>query len=145
MNKREVVWLIVRLIGVAFVYLAINSVFGLIGSVSTLYSLPAPTASTGSNTNSSVMPVITPDIFAAQPNNPAKNAGKPAVDPISKKAADDAVKNLLLYIFLTALYAAIGYYLLRDGRILFTVLNREDVIVTDRKEINSLGIFDTEK
>ena len=146
MNKREVVWLIVRLFGIGFVYLAIVSAFGLIGSISTFTSLPAaPSASTNSNTEMSVTPIAAPDNFPVrQPNLPNRTGEKPAPDAASKKAGDDAVKNLLWYLFLIALYGAAGFYLLRDGRILFAALNREDKIISDTKEINSLGIFDEE-
>ena len=146
MNKPEVVWLIVRLFGIGFVYLAIVSVFGLIGSISTFTSLPAvPTASSNSNTEMSVTPITAPDSFPVrQPNLPSRTGEKTAPDAASKKAGDDAVKNLLWYLFLIALYGAAGFYLLRDGRILFAALNREDKIISDTKEINSLGIFDEE-
>jgi len=146
MNKPEVVWLIVRLFGIGFVYLAIVSVFGLIGSISTFTSLPAvPTASSNSNTEMSVTPITAPDNFPVrQPNIPNRTGEKSVPDAASKKAGDDAVKNLLWYLFLIALYGAAGFYLLRDGRILFAALNREDKIISDTKEINSLGLFDDE-
>lgn len=148
MNKREVVWLIVRLIGVYFSYLTIVSVFGLISSAAALSSLPSTTtvSSTNSNTDFPTAPVVAPNNFpAGQSNSPNKITEKPALDTVSKKAGDEAVKNLLWHIFLIALYGAIGFYFLRDGRVLFAVLNREGVIISDTKEINSLGLFDDEK
>lgn len=148
MNKREVVWLIVKLIGTYFVYLAFVSFFSLIGSISVLYSLSSePTSSTKPDANISVSPIATtPDGFPSRQSSPvSKNTEKPVLDAASKKVRDDAVKNLLLYIFLTAFYGAIGFYLIRDGRVLSAVLNREGKVASDTKEINSLGIFDDPK
>ena len=148
MNKREVIWLIIKLLGTYFVYLAFVSFFSLISSVSALYSLPSDAASpskTDANI-SSVSPVTAPDGFPSrQPNSAGKTAEKPPLDAASKKIRDDALKNLLWYIFLTALYGAIGFYLIRDGRVLFALLGREGKIASDEKEINSLGIFDEPK
>ena len=145
MNKREVIWLIVKLIGTYFVYLAFVSLFTLISSVSTLYSLPSDAVSpskTDANI-SAVSPVVAPDGFPTRQPNPAnKTAEKTPLDAASKKIRDDAIKNLLWYVFLTVLYGAIGFYLIRDGRILFAILGREGRIVSDEKEINSLGIYD---
>lgn len=147
MNKREVVWLIIKLIGTYFGYLALVSFFSLISSVSTLYSLPSESASaTKTDANIAVSPITAPDGFPTrQPNSAGKNAEKPVLDAASKKIRDDAVKNFLLYIFLTAFYGAIGFYLIRDGRVLFAVLSREGKVASDTKEINSLGIFDEPK
>jgi len=67
------------------------------------------------------------------------------MDAASKKIRDEAVKDILWYVFLTAFYGAIAFYLIRDGRLLFALLSREGRIVSDTKEINSLGIFDDPK
>jgi hypothetical protein len=144
MNKREIVWLIVKLIGTYFVYLAVVSLFSLLSAVSSLYSLPAEQNSPNKpDANVAVSPVFPADSFPArQPNQTNKNTEKPTLDAASKKLRDDAVKTFLLYIFLTALYGAAGFYLIKDGQILFAVLMREGKIVSDTKEINSLGIFD---
>ena len=145
MNKREVVWLIVKIIGVYFIYLAFVSAFSLIGSVSTLYSVTSRVSETKSETNSAITPVGIPENFPArQPNLAGKSPEKSELDPVSKKLADEAIKNLLWYIFLTALYGAVGFYLIRDGRVLFAILNREsqNALKEKEKEINSLGLFD---
>ncbi len=149
MNKREVVWLIVKLIGTYFLYSAVVAFFGLIGAISALYSLPSDSSSASkTDTNvSAVSPIAAPDGFPMatpmkQPNAANKTVEKP-LDPAMKKLRDEAIKNLLLSIFLTALYGAIGFYLIRDGRVLFWILNRESVVAAERKkEINSLGIYD---
>lgn len=150
MNKHEVVWLIIKLIGMYFVYSAIVAFFGLLGSISALYSLPSEASAASPKTDanvSAVSPVAAPDGFPTpmtatrQPNAAGKTADKP-LDPAAKKARDEAIKNLLRSVFLTALYGAIGFYLMRDGRILFALLSREGVIASEKKEINSLGIYD---
>lgn len=154
MNKREVVWLIVKLIGTYFVYSAIVAFFSLVGSISALYSLPSETTSPSSKNDadvSAVSPITAPDNFPTpmtatrQSNTTGRNAEKTTLDPAMKKARDEAIKNLLWYIFLTALYGAIGFYLIRDGRVLFALLSREGKIVSEEKEINSLGIYDDAK
>ena len=145
MNKREVVWLIVKLIGVYVAYLAIISAFSLISSVSTVYSVSSELSSTKSDAGSTPSPVIAPENFPAKPPVSANKTNEKPLDASQKKLADDAIKSVLFYIFLTALYGALGFYLIKDGRILFMLLNREEIIVVENKEINSLGIFDDKK
>jgi hypothetical protein len=146
MNKRELVWLIVKIIGVYFIYLTIVSAFSLISSVSTAYSVSSQVSSTKSDANSAVSPVLMPETFPAKtPVSPNKTGEKPVVDASQKKIADDAIKTVFFYVFLIALYGALGFYLIKDGRILFMILNREERIVEETKEINSLGIFDDKK
>lgn len=149
MNKREVVWLIIKLIGVYFVYLTVVSFFSLISSASALYSLPAdPNATANSNSNNAVSPVAAPDGFPSvrQTNPTAKPNQTPTIDAATKKLRDEAIKTLLLNVFLTFIYGAVGFYLLRDGRLLFALLNREGKVSTEKEpEISSLGIFDEPK
>jgi len=147
MNKREAIWLIVKLIGVYFFYLAFVSLFGLISSVSALYSAtPEQISSTKTDINIAVSPVPASDGFSSkQPSYANKNAEKSGLDPASKKVKDEAIKTILWYIFLTGLYGAIAFYLIIDGQILFAVLNREGKLISETKEINSLGIFDDPK
>lgn len=120
MNKREVVWLIVRLIGVYLTYLAIVSVFGLIGSGSALISASSqPTVVKPENENVRVLPTPLP----MKPEADTAAAVKP--DPTAEKLKSEAFKDLLLHIFLTAIYGAIGLYLIKSGRIFFDILNNE--------------------
>lgn len=143
MNKREVVWLITRLIGVYFIYLAFIFAFDLISSVSTLYSVTSQKSETKSETNSTIAPVGIPENFPArQPNLAGKIPEKPALDSTSKKLADEAIKQLLWYVLLTGLYGAVGFYLIKNGRFLFAILNRETEVAEKEKEINSLNLFD---
>lgn len=134
MDKREVIWLIIKLIGVYFVYLTVFSFFSLISSASALYSIPADTNATAIyNANITSSPI-------AKPNQ------TPVVDATIKKLRDEAIKTLILNIFLTHLYGAISFYLLRDGQLLFALLNREGKASNEKEpEINSLGIFNEKK
>ena len=119
MNKREVVWLIVRLIGVYFAYSAVVTLFTLAGSVSALYSLSSdPNAKTESE---NVRPVS--GFPPTRPDNEPHQAVKS--DPATEKLKSEAFKTLLMYIFLTGLYGGIGIYLMAKGRFLFNILNNE--------------------
>src|SRR5688572_15965490 len=124
MYKREIVWLIVRLIGLYFAYCALVSIFSLAGAVSALYS--ASPGDTNSNSNTSVTAPGFPPM-QQNPNSPAKPA-----DPVNEKAQSDALKSLLLYIFLTGFYGAAAFYLLKRGDFLFHILNSENL--PQRKE-----------
>lgn len=126
MYKREIVWLIVRLIGVYFAYCALVSFFSLASAASAVYS-----ASPGDTNSNSTTTIVAPGIPAMQtnPNAPAKPA-----DPATEKAQSDAVKSLLLYIFLTGLYGAAAFYLLKRGDFLFHILNSENLPGAGRKE-----------
>ena len=146
MNKREVVWLIVKLIGVYFIYLSVVSAFSLISSVSTLYSISSQISTAKTDVNSTVTPVNAPEVFSPRPTVPANKTPDKAVPDAAQKAlADEAIKTILFYIFLTVLYGAVGFYLIKDGRILFMMLNREERKIVETKEINSLGILDNSK
>jgi hypothetical protein len=127
MKKTEVVWLIVRLIGVYFAYLAVVSVFSLAGAVSAMYSLSsqAPAGKAETETNR-----LIPAPFPARAEPEAQPANK--LDPSGEKLRSEAFKTILLYIFLTAAYGAIGIYLITKGRILFDILNNESS--SSRKE-----------
>lgn len=46
-------------------------------------------------------------------------------DASAEKLKSEAFRNLLFYIFLTAIYGAIGIYLIKNGRILFDILANE--------------------
>lgn len=153
MNKREVVWLIVKLIGTYFLYSAVVAFFALLGSISNLYSLSAADGATVNKTDanvSSISPVAAPEgIPMMTTPTPARQPGRAAekpVDPATRRARDEAVEDLLWYIFLTAVYGALAFYLIRDGRVLFWMLNREGKRIVEKEaEISSLGILDDGK
>lgn len=121
MNKREIVWLIVRLIGVYFAYLAVVSVFTVVGSISAFYSLNAESAKPEIDVTTKVAP-------AGIPPGRVENEPKPSVknDPLAEKAKSEAFKLLLLNILLTGLYGGVGFYLITKGSLLFNLLDRED-------------------
>ena len=50
------------------------------------------------------------------------------------KARREALMNLVGIVFLTLIYGAIGFYFLRDGRLLFALLMREDSEKIKRSE-----------
>ena len=146
MNKREVVWLIVKLIGVYFIYLAFVSAFSLVSSVSNLYSVSSQISETRIDADPVTNVMVVPENFPSrQPTYTSKTAEKSAPNSVSKKLADELFKILLWYVLLTGLYSAVGFYLIRDGQILFALLNREAKSKSKPEEINSLGLFDDEK
>ena len=127
MNKKEIVWLIIRLIGLYFAYLAIVSLFSVIGSLPSLIFMP-PTLDTPSNANTAVantrvqtLPYNANPIGESSPQTKTETAA-------SDKDRTEIVKTFLWYIFLTAIYGIIGWYLLRDGRLFYALLIREDLI-----------------
>lgn len=126
MNKHETSWLIVRLIGIYFAYLAVASVFTLAASISIFYSL---------NADSRPEADISRSAPAGIPGR-IDNESKPSVriDPLSEKAKGEAFRSLLLCVLLTGLYGGIACYLIFKGSLLFNILNRED---TERRSRES--------
>ncbi len=129
MNKSQVIWLIIRLFGVYLAYLALFSFFSLVGSIPALFTLPKLDAPNKNANVSSPMPMrptqISPNGFGVnedptQPKTEDKNE-----ESITAKFKGENVTNFLWFLIVTALYGALAWYLLRDGRILFAVLNRE--------------------
>lgn len=119
MPKREVVWLIIRLIGVYFAYCAIVSIFSLASAVATLYSASGSDDAT-SNSNTAISAPGFPGMQQS-PNSSAKPA-----DTAAEKAQKDALKGFLFYLFVTGLYGAAAFYLLKRGQFLFHLLNSEN-------------------
>lgn len=128
MNKREFVWLIVRLIGVYFVYLAFVTVFSLASAATALYALNAE-----AQPNSRSDTEITRANPAGIPGR-AENEPRTKTDPAAEKQKSEAFKTILLYVFLTALYGGAGFYLIRRGRILFDILNNDDSAIRRRED-----------
>lgn len=148
MNKQQVVWLIIRLIGLYFAYLALASLFALIGAVPALFTLPKIDADGRSNAN-----VSTPSpAIRVQPIPPDGNLD--AADPtaateknetLTEKFTAESVKTAAWFFLLTLLYGAAAWYLLRDGRVLFEILNREDPhgLIKERgAEVTTLNLSD---
>lgn len=108
MTKREIVWLIVKLIGVYFIYQAVTSALSLIGTIFTLISI--------------------------------------ADRYIGADDKQNFLKVIAWAIAMTAFYGWIGWYLIKDGRLLFAILNREDpppVLKDFKKE--PIDFSDTQK
>jgi hypothetical protein len=140
MNKREVVWLIVRLIGVYISYYAIVTTFALAASIWMLFSVPSKT-NPGVNTelDSRVEPAGIPGITSgpnARPEPTPRIAARP--DPAAEEAKREAFKLILWNLFLTVVESGLGVYLLIYGRILFNILMRENQAAEKEKEPESI-------
>ena len=132
MNKHQTVWLIVRLIGVYFGYWAIVSLLSLVGAIYAYTALPsAPKTPNKQNieVNGISIPTTAPRANQTTPTTPG--AETPA-----DKAKSDALKEVLWQFFLLVIYGGIGFYLIRNGRILFTTLHREE-LTDETDEITS--------
>lgn len=149
MNKYQAIWLLIRLAGVYFAYLALIAFFGLVGSVPALFTLPKidadnKNANVAVNTNPTLrVQPISPNINYNAPEA-VENNGKPA-DSITDKFKGENVKDFLWFLVLTAIYGAAAWYLLRDGRILYGVLNREEphgLVKEKEAEVTSLNLSD---
>lgn len=135
MTKKQVVWLIIKLVGVCFIYSTIIAVLVLIGSIYAYIQIPAPPRF-GKTENSSVnVQTISPGFPNPTQNNPATT--KPEVETPVEKAKNDALKELLWNLFLTVIYGALGWYLIRDGRFFFAILNREEPFDASGKPVES--------
>lgn len=124
MDKRQTVWLIVRLIGIYFAYWAVVALISLVGAIYTYISLPSPNTPPKANANTNTVrpSVPTPAV------NPTLPTTKSPADEAAEKAKSDAGKDALWQLFLTVIYGGIGFYLIRNGRRLFVILRREDLI-----------------
>lgn len=128
MNKKEIVWLIIRVIGLYFAYLTLVSLFSLVGSAPALIFMP-PALDAASNANT----VVANTRVQTLPFNTNPIGEQPPPQIKTEAAASDKdrseiIKTFLWYIFLTAIYGAVGWYLLRDGRLFYALLMREDLI-----------------
>ena len=123
MIKKEVVWLIVKLIGIYFVYSTIVAVLVLISSIYAYIQLPAPPRFGKAENTAANVQTISPG-FPGVTVNPTPNSPTTAAENPVETAKNEALKALLWNLFLTVIYGLIGWYLIRDGRILFAVLNR---------------------
>lgn len=152
MNKYQVVWLIIRLMGLFFAYLTLMTLFGLVGSIPALFTLPkidAPAKNANANVASNQNPTlrvqpIYPNINANSSETPNDNSAK-TDESITDKFKGENFKNFLWFLFMTALYGAATWYLLRDGRILYDVLNREQphgIIKEKDAEVTTLNLSD---
>lgn len=125
MTKKQVVWLIIKLIGVYIVYSAIVALFVLIASIYAYVQLPAPPRFGKTDGPAANVQTISPGM----PVNPTTMSTPPTtkteIETPAEKAKNDALKELLWNLFLTVIYGLAGWYLIRDGRFLYAILNRE--------------------
>jgi len=153
MNKYQVIWLIIRVAGVYFAYLALVAFLGLVGSIPALFTLPKIDANT-KNANVAVNqnPTFRVQPISPNPNynasetvdNSDKNSDK-RDESITDKFKGENVKTFAWFLILTAIYGAAAWYLLRDGRILYAVLNREEphgLIKEKTEEVTQLNLSD---
>ena len=149
MSKPQLVWLIIRLAGVYFAYLALVSFFGLVGTLPGLYTLPKiDTDQKNANVASRPSPVIqvqpiTPDgvynPMATPGSTPAKED-----ESITEKFTAENVKDFAWFLVVTVLYGVAAWYLIRDGRVLYDVLNREEPngLRRETPEVTTLNLSD---
>jgi hypothetical protein len=135
MNKYQVIWLIIRLAGVYFAYLTLFSFFGLVGSIPALFTLPKIDANPkNANIATTTAPQPSNPTLRVQPLSPNGNSNASesgdankdkSGESITDKFKGENVKNFAWFLVLTAIYGAAAWYLLRDGRVLYGLLNRE--------------------
>ncbi|HEY0458128.1 MAG TPA: hypothetical protein VGC97_03180 [Pyrinomonadaceae bacterium] len=151
MNKYQVIWLLIRLVGVYFAYLTLLAVFGLLGSMPALFTLPKIDATSPKNANVSTISQNPP--IRVQPISPGINSNTPdgtenggKIDEgITDKFKGENVKTFVWFLILTAIYGAAAWYLLKDGRILYGILNREEphgLIKEKEAEVTQLNLSD---
>jgi hypothetical protein len=144
MNKHQVIWLIIRLAGVYFAFLTIVTFISLAGSVPALFTLPKIDVPAKNGTASPndmsrpVTPVMSPapyqpgynpadpTTFQANPANNPNSAASKNDEAITDKFKGENFTNFIYFLAMTLVYAALTWYFLRDGRILFAILNREE-------------------
>jgi hypothetical protein len=152
MNKYQVVWLIIRLAGVYCAYLTLIAFLGLVGSIPALFTLPKiDVDKKNGNANSAVnanptyrVQPISPNVNYNSPETADGNTAKPE-DSITAKFKGENVTNFLWFLILTAFYGAAAWYLLKDGRILYGILNREEPHGLKKEkeaEVTSLNLSD---
>ncbi len=149
MNKYQVIWLIIRLVGVYFAYLTLVSLFGLIGSIPALFTLPKIDANTknaniavNSNPTIRVQPISPTGNYNASDNTENKEKTD---ESITDKFKGENVKTFVWFLILTGFYGAAAWYLLREGRVLYEILNREkphDSTKEKEAEVTTLNLSD---
>ena len=151
MNKYQVIWLIIRLVGIYLAYLTLVSFLGLLGAVPALFTLPKIDVNT-KNANVAATPPNSPT--RVQPISPNGNLNVPESadskeksngESITDKFKGENVKNFVWFLILTGFYGAAAWYLLHDGRFLYAVLNREAPQASSKEkesEVTSLNLSD---
>lgn len=120
--------MIIKLIGVYFAYSTVVAVPEVISSVYSYTSLPSPPRFAKNENPAANTQTVSPG-FPGNPtiNNPTNPAiPKAETDTPAEKAKNEALKLFLWNLFATIFYGLIGWYLIRDGRFLFAILNHEE-------------------
>lgn len=135
MTKKELIWLIIRLSGVYFGYLAVVSLFSVIFLLPGLIFAPPELKTTQKTETEIPVTGVQPTPFNLNESFPSENSQtKNSAANAGDKTDSEAVKKFLWYILLTAVYGAVSFYLLRDGRLFFWFLVREEVIKVKEPE-----------
>jgi hypothetical protein len=149
MNKYQVIWLIIRLAGVYCAYLTLAAFLGLLGSIPALFTLPKiDVDKKNANVAVNANPTYRVQPISPNANYNASEAAEPngkTEDSITAKFKGENVTNFLWFLILTAFYGAAAWYLLKDGRIFYGVLNREEPHGLKKEkeaEVTSLNLSD---
>lgn len=136
MTKRELVWLLIRLAGVFFAYLMVVTLLTVITSGwSTIFAPPKIDVSNANSNRAAAAPQypgIQPAPFdpAFNPSNPNQMTTPTPTSAEPEKPEDkvkrEAVMSVLGQLLLVLIYGGLSFYFLRDGRILYILLMRED-------------------
>lgn len=132
MTKKELVWLLIRAAGVYFGYLTIVSILSVITLLPALIFAP-PDLRTAQNTNSGIPVTEIPasyNINGAIPGDAQPKVGAEQTD----ETASENVKNFLWNLVLSIIYGAVAFYLLRDGRLFYFLLMKEESAETKQAE-----------
>ena len=132
MTKKESVWLLIRAAGVYFGYLMIVSIFSVIILLPSLIFAPPDLRKT-QNTNSEI-PVTQVPVTPINGTMPGEVQPKSAADEADENAASENVKNFLWNLVLSIIYGAVAFYLLRDGRLFYFLLMKEESAETKQAE-----------
>lgn len=128
MTKKESVWLIIRLIGVYFAYLTVISFFSAISVVPSLLFAPADLKIPQKNNAETPVSIAQPTPFGMNENVPNNAPTKSNSANADEKNTAENLKSFFWYVFLTAIYGVTGWYLLRDGRLFYALLMREEIM-----------------
>lgn len=126
MTKSEFVWVLIRSVGAYFAYLAVITFFSMLSSGWGLIFEPPKIDISGTNANRAVaVPGIQQVPFDPNINPAAEKAADAKLKP-EEKARREAVMNLVWLAVATLIYGGLSFYFLRDGRLLYALLIREE-------------------
>ncbi|MEO6590074.1 MAG: hypothetical protein ABIP06_12300 [Pyrinomonadaceae bacterium] len=145
MTKREVVWLLIRLAGIYFAYLAIITIFTVVtSSWSVIFAPPKLDLRNANANHSTTMPEIQSVPYDPNFDPNAKPIAPTATEQIKPedKAKREVVMSFLGGLLLALIYSGLGFYFLREGRILYAILMREesDRVKNSEPEVTSLNL-----